>query len=161
MNLSDIKSKLVELLKSGLVPPAVLVHGAPGVGKTTSGLKIAEEVGIVPEIIQCSKWNSTIQEQLNNFCRTAPASCNLDHLLEENKNPIRMVILDEIDQFGTNQDQLRPIMDNYSEKVFFFATTNYPEKLTDAVQDRFLKSFIPSEGKSLRQIALEERLYAL
>lgn len=159
MKIETVKEKVAKLVSFGMIPPPVLVYGKPGVGKTTTGTKMAEQNNMNQKLIQCNKWNSQVAKELNDFCMTAPASCNLEHL--ESTPQVRMVILDEIDQFGSGIDQLRPIMDNFSEKVFFYATTNYPEKLPSAIIDRFLSSEITHEGKSFRQLSLEEKMNAI
>lgn len=155
MNLSDIKERTINLAAEKIVPPPVLVHGAPGTGKTTTGLKIAETINAKLKMIQCSRWNTGTAQELREFCYGSLV--NIDFLMGSDES-IPMIILDEIDQFGSSINQLRPILDEFSESVFFYATTNYIDKIPDAVADRFLASEIVASEVSLRQQALLKRL---
>lgn len=159
LELQTIKTQCVKLNDAGMVPPPVLVFGGPGTGKTTTGKELASQMDAELKMIQCSRWNNETAQEIRNFCITAQA--NINFLLGDEK-PIRMVMLDEIDQFGeTGQNQLRPIIDDFNETVFFYATTNYLDRVPSAVADRFMVTEIVSDEKSMRQRSLEKRMSAL
>lgn len=156
IDLQTIKSQVVKLSEADIVPPPVLVYGGPGTGKTTTGKELATVMNAELKLVQCSRWNADTAQEIRDFCSSTRS--NINFLFGEDK-PIRMILLDEIDQFGeVGMNQLRPILDDWNEFVFFYATTNYIEKLPDAVKDRFVVSEIIPGEKSLRQKKLEERM---
>lgn len=154
MSLQEIKTQVIALSEAGMVPPAVLVHGKPGTGKTTTAKEIAAQLNAELMMIQCSRWNQDTASKIREFCSAANGDLSMFFGARA-----RMVVFDEIEQFGAGQDQIRPILDDFGEKVFFFATTNYLEKVNEGVQNRFLVTEITSE--SHRQAALKARLAGL
>lgn len=150
ITLSDIKTQIVKLTQNNIIPPAVLVHGAPGTGKTTTAKELATQINAELLVVQCSRWNQDTSKQIRDFCLASNGSLHFFGIRP------RMVLLDEIEQFGNGQDQIRPILDDFGEKVFFFATTNYIDRVNEGVLNRFLVTEIKSE--SHRQQALRARL---
>lgn len=155
ISLSIIREQISKIVAEGDVPPPVLAYGVPGSGKTTTGKKIANAINADLKVVQCSRWNSELADEIRSFCEGANG--NLDFMFGQER--IRMIILDELEQFQSGIEQLRPIMDDYSEKVFFYATTNYVNKIPDGVIDRFISTEIPGEEVSLRQQNLHARLF--
>lgn len=156
LTLNQITSQVEKLAKAGRTPPAILLSGAPGVGKTHTGKYFAQLLKARVKYIDCSRWTKETTEEIREFCRTATS--NLNFLLDETQQD--MVFLDEIEQFGSGSAQLRGIMNEFGKSVFFFATTNYPDKLPEGVADRFIHAEL-SDDKSIRQEKLMEQLFSV
>lgn len=162
IDLEKLKSIAIKMAELNKVPSPVLVFGEPGSGKTYTGNELASKFGTKPHFIQCSRLTDEIMEGLENFCKGAvnsSADAMKDWMGESTGMP--MVFLDEIEQLGgsVSIDRLRPLIDNYGKQVFFYATTNYIEKIPDGVRDRFLVSEAKNQSElSRRQQELLQRM---
>lgn len=156
LSLDTIRNQIIKLHEAERSIPAVLVSGPPGVGKTYTGKEFRKILKARCKYVACSTINKDIISEIEEFCRTA--SSNLNWLLDETQYD--MVHLDEIDQFGANGEKLREVMNQYSDTVFFYATTNYPEKVPQGLKDRFIHAKL-SDTESVRQKKLTERLFSV
>lgn len=164
VEISLLKSVAIKMASAGEVPSNILAFGVPGSGKTTTGENLASELNAKLLKIQCSRITDSVIEEIESFCRSsspkkAKVQTNLNHFFGEDYN-FGMVMLDEIEQLGgkTSIDRLRPIIDNYKDTIFFYATTNYIDRVPDGIKDRFIASEIKGQEISLRQQDLLSRM---
>lgn len=154
LSLETVKTQVDLLHAAGRNIPALLLSGPPGVGKTYTGKEFQKKLNARYKYVACSRINKNIIDEIDEFCCSSLS--NLNFMLDETQYD--MVHLDEIDQFGQAGEQLRELMNKYADTVFFFATTNYPEKIPRGLKDRFLHAKL-SDNVSLRQNKLMEELF--
>lgn len=109
-----------------------LFYGSPGNGKTSTAWAIANHFNLPVLYINASDETSVevIRTRITNFCSTAD--------IMEGKSRLKIVILDEIDGVSDQFFKaLRGTMDKFKANSRFIATTNYINKLPEAVQSRF------------------------
>jgi len=135
-----------------------LFHGSPGNGKTSSAFALCKHFDLPYIYINASDETSVdvIRTKITNFCSTAD--------IMGGKSRIKIVILDEID--GVSEQffkALKGTMDRFKNNSRFIATTNYINKLPEAVQSRFENfnfDFDNEESKKL-QLKYMKRLYEI
>lgn len=161
IELNKLKTIALKMAEKQNVPSPILVYGAPGTGKTFTGNELATKMNANTHLIQCSRLTEEMLTALETFCAAAKnknTNAVLELMGEQPRMP--MVFLDEIEQLGgtVSIDKLRPIIDNYSKHVFFYATTNYIDRIPVGVKDRFITSEAKGEQVSLRQQSLLENM---
>lgn len=109
-----------------------LFAGSPGNGKTSTAWALVKHFDLPHIYINASDETSVdvIRTRITNFCSTAD--------LVGGKNRLKIVILDEIDGVSDQFFKaLRGTMDRFKNNSRFIATTNYINKLPEAVRSRF------------------------
>jgi replication factor C small subunit len=134
--------------EQGEYPPAVLVHGPPGVGKTTVG-KVLARVSL-----------GEFFDPMNFIITNASDDRGIDFIRNELKQwatikamgaDRRVILLDEADGLTpAAQDALRQIIELLSDNCFFILTANDISKIRPAIQSRCLvyefKPISPEDG---------------
>lgn len=129
MNYSNLKSRIAELN----APPPVMLHGEFAVDKLQT-MSLAKNLQAVHQYVRCRRWTTALENEIREICRSALA--NLDEV--SGKKQLRMVILEEIEKLGpAGMDNLREILEEYNQSVFFLSTTNKLSKIPVQVQRHF------------------------
>lgn len=133
--------------------PHILLHGEPGVGKTTAAFAIVREIYGVPEYNNFVKYvNGSFERKLENiaeietFARGASlGTADVDY---------KIIILDEADYLApTSQPALRSIIENLADNCKFIITCNYPEKIIPALRSRATEIYVrPATRKAIAQM---------
>ena len=110
--------------------PNLLLHGAPGCGKTTSALVIANELNMETLFINASLEGKidTIRTKIIDFATHSPIG-------EKRK---KMIIFDEVDGSSTSQSfqpALRATIEKYNNVVYVF-TCNYINRVIEPLRSR-------------------------
>lgn len=123
-----------EWRKNDSWPSAILLHGRPGVGKTTAARIIARDalgeyydpVNYVESNASDDRGIDFIRNELKILASTKPIGAKR-----------RVVLLDEADGLTKPaQDAARQIIENHSSNCLIIMTANNLEKITTAIQSR-------------------------
>jgi replication factor C small subunit len=125
-----IPERVYNKFKGGKLNNHVLLHGSPGLGKTSLGKIIAKDM--VSLEINCSLDTSVdnVRTKITEFCS------NISIL--KGKKAQKVVLLDEFD--GVSDAYLkamRGVIEKFAATTRFIATCNYIQKIPDNVQSRF------------------------
>ena len=125
-----IPDRVYNKFKGGKLNNHVLLHGSPGLGKTSLGKIIAKDM--VSLEINCSLDTSVdnVRTRITEFCS------NISIL--NGKKAQKVVLLDEFD--GVSEQYLkamRGVIEKFAGTTRFIATCNYIQKIPDNVQSRF------------------------
>lgn len=107
--------------------PHLLLHGPPGVGKTTLAFIIRDTLDCETLVLNASKERGidVIRDRISEFVRARyGARWNIP-------------ILDEADYLTPeSQAALRNLMETYADRARFILTANYPNRITGAIRSR-------------------------
>jgi replication factor C small subunit len=134
--------------------PNLLLHGPPGVGKTTTAKLIIKNINCDYLYLNCSDENGidTIRDKVKQFASGATFK------------PLKVVILDESDFLSINaQSALRNIIESFSLTTRFIFTCNFVERIIDPLQSRlniFLLNTpeVKTIAKRLKEILDKEQI---
>ena len=138
---------------SGQFPPAVLFHGAPGLGKTTAAEMLARlMLGDFFDPVNYTKSNGSdergidyIRGELKRLSLTAPLGAKR-----------RAIFLDEAGGLTpAAQDAMRQIMEEGAENALFILTANDLSKIRPAIRSRCMVfEFVPPSIEEVNEWAL-------
>lgn len=127
-------NRVKKIFQSGELSQSILIHGSPGMGKSTLGKIFEETYDTLFINVSLDRGIDTVREEIMDFISTK----SLD-LFENKKSEMKLVFLDEIDGATENfYKGLRGTMEMYMDRVRFFATCNYINKIPEPMQSRFL-----------------------
>jgi replication factor C small subunit len=124
----EIKDKVRKYIeKPETMPNFIFESKLPGTGKTSLVLAMIKELGCDKLILNSSDERNIdmVREKVKQFARTKSLGGK------------KCIFMDEAD--GINhiaQDALRPIMERYSDNVFFILTVNNINKLIEPIRSR-------------------------
>jgi len=125
-----LPKRIRDIIGSGELKQNYLFHGGPGQGKTSTAKILASKHP--HKYINCSDETSVdvVRETINKFCSTISVM--------DGEEAFKVIILDEIegvsDQFFK---ALRGTIEKFAEQARFVATTNYINKIPEAILSRF------------------------
>ena len=133
----------------GYMPNSIILHGTPGVGKTT----IAEILGSMPSYsfhsFDCGELNS--KGHFQNIVREI-TSAGLMSFFEGSTEQKRLIFLDEFNFINkASQQVLNKTMEQTSAKNTFIFATNHLDSLTPQLQNRcslYRMNFAIIDGKT-------------
>lgn len=109
--------------------PNLLLHGPPGIGKTTVARALLEETGSDYMLINASKEGNieTLRTKIQEFAQTVSFSGGKKY-----------VILDEADHLNrqSTQPALRAFMTEFASNCGFVFTANYPNSIIEPLWSR-------------------------
>lgn len=126
-----LTKRVRNILGEGDLRQNYLFHGNPGNGKTSTAKVLASKYPYI--YINCSDESSVdiIRDRINVFCSTLSVM--------DGAEAFKVVILDELegvsDQFFK---ALRGTIEKFAEQARFIATTNYINKIPEAILSRFM-----------------------
>lgn len=125
-----IPERVYKKFEGGKINNHVLLHGSPGLGKTSLAKIIAKDC--VALEINCSLNTSVddVRTKVVEFC----SNISILH----GKRAQKVVILDEFDGVSDQYFKaMRGVMEKFASTTRFIATCNYITKVPDNVQSRF------------------------
>ena len=137
-----LPTRVKSALGNGTIMQNVLLHGSPGTGKTSAAKVLA--LGSPSCYINVSDESSVevIRTRISEFCSGMPIMDEVEENelapKQENGQPYKIVILDEID--GASDQffkALRATIEKYHKSCRFIATCNFVNKVPEPVQSRF------------------------
>ena len=138
---TDFKSNISNMIETRDIPH-MLLCGTPGIGKTTLGKLIINELDcddylIINAADEMQRGGlDNIRNKIIPFCKSVPDKDYKIILLEEfHSIPIK------------SQEPLNYIMETYSDYVRFILTCNYSEKILDAIKSRCISYDIDDTPK--------------
>lgn len=145
----NLPDGLAKLVSNTTQLPSMIFHGSAGVGKTSTALVIANELGC-----DYIKMNSSdergidaIREQVKQFAITMSSN-----------DRQKLVILDESDALTkASQEALRGMIEEYSSNCFFIFTCNDFSKMIEPIVSRCLAFRFGSPSRD----AIFQRLNAI
>lgn len=127
---SDEQEKVLRNIVTSKKIPNLLFSGVQGTGKSCAIKCIINELNVNPldvKIINSSLKSGidVVRHEILNFCSPLPMG------------DFRVLVLEEFDRFSTDaQKALRSVIEEYEDKVKFFFTCNYPNKIIPAIHSR-------------------------
>jgi replication-associated recombination protein RarA len=125
-----LPKRIADIIGDGELKQNYMFYGGPGIGKTSAAKVLA---GKLPyKYINCSDETSVevVRETINKFCSTISVM--------DGAESFKVVILDEVegvsDQFFK---ALRGTIEKFADQARFIATTNYVNKIPEAILSRF------------------------
>ncbi|MDP7367242.1 MAG: AAA family ATPase [Candidatus Pacebacteria bacterium] len=126
---NGLKSNFSDLLKQGNLPN-LLLHGGPGVGKTTVAKALVNQLGSDYIVINGSMEGNidTLRNKIQNYASAMS-------LVNDGK---KYVILDEADYLNaiSTQPALRNFMEEFSKSCGFILTCNYINRIIKPLHGR-------------------------
>lgn len=125
-----LPKRISDMIGDGDLKQNYLFHGGPGQGKTSAAKVLASKHPY--KYINCSDETSVevVRETINKFCSTISVM--------DGEESFKVIILDEVegvsDQFFK---ALRGTIEKFAEQARFIATTNYVNKVPEAILSRF------------------------
>lgn len=125
-----LPKRIQDVIGDGELKQNYLFYGGPGQGKTSAAKVLA---GKHPyKYINCSDETSVevVRETINKFCSTISVM--------DGEEAFKVVILDEVE--GVSEQffkALRGTIEKFAEQARFIATTNYVNKIPEAILSRF------------------------
>lgn len=111
--------------------PNLLITGGPGCGKSTLSRIIVNELDVDPSDVKYV--NASVESGIG-FIREELTPW----LKKASFGDVKIVQLEEADRLSIDaQKALRQISEDYSDRVRFIATANYPKKIDPAIHSRF------------------------
>lgn len=126
--LERVKNKI----KNGITTNLIL-YGSAGIGKSSFAKVLINEFKYPFLWINASLDGriDTLKETIQNFC----VNYSLD---SENENSIKVVVLDEVERSSDSFfDAFRGVIEKYAGTTRFILTTNFINKIPDAILSRF------------------------
>jgi DNA polymerase III delta prime subunit len=122
--------RISDLIGDGELKQNYLFYGGPGQGKTSAAKVLASKHPY--KYINCSDETSVevVRETINKFCSTISVM--------DGEEAFKVVILDEVE--GVSEQffkALRGTIEKFAEQARFIATTNYVNKIPEAILSRF------------------------
>ncbi len=137
-----LTERVKSALGNGKLSQNIILYGSPGCGKTSSAKVLA--AGSPSLYINISDESSveTIRTKITDFCSSVSVMDFGDEEdvapIRENGLPIKIIILDEAEG-GSDQffKALRGTIEKYAKNCRFICTTNFINKIPEAIQSRF------------------------
>lgn len=124
-----IKQPFIEYVKSKEIPH-LLLHGGPGIGKTTIAKAMCSEIGCDNIIINGSDESGidTFRTKIKNYASTLSLS----------DTGRKVLIIDEADYLNPNSTQpaLRNAMEEYAQNCSFIFTANFKDRIIKPLHSR-------------------------
>ena len=125
-----LPKRISDVIGSGELKQNYLFHGGPGQGKTSAAKVLASKHPYT--YINCSDETSVdvVRQKINVFCSTLSVM--------DGEESFKVIILDEIE--GVSEQffkALRGTIEKFAEQARFIATTNYINKIPEAILSRF------------------------
>jgi DNA polymerase III delta prime subunit len=125
-----LPKRIQDIIGDGELKQNYLFYGGPGQGKTSAAKVLA---GKHPyKYINCSDETSVevVRETINKFCSTISVM--------DGEEAFKVIILDEVE--GVSEQffkALRGTIEKFADQARFIATTNYVNKIPEAILSRF------------------------
>jgi len=125
-----LPERISDMIGDGDLKQNYLFHGGPGQGKTSAAKVLASKHPY--KYINCSDETSVevVRETINKFCSTISVM--------DGEEAFKVIILDEVE--GVSEQffkALRGTIEKFAEQARFIATTNYINKIPEAILSRF------------------------
>lgn len=127
----EIKRQINEWIEKGHCPNLLLSSTSPGLGKTSLGDVLSNELNAETKLINASLENGidTIRNKVMEFA----SSCSFD-------GDPKIVIMDEADNMSaSSQSAWRGFLDEFSKNCIFIFTCNYKDKIIEPLRNRLVK----------------------
>ncbi len=128
----EYRTKFDKMVKTKTIPH-LLFHGTPGLGKTSTAEVLCKEVGTeyMKVNVPLESGMDLLRTKLSQFASTMSlgGSCNKVIIMDECDNPSPQIA----EPFFK---ALQPLIEKFQKNCSFILTTNYPEKLPEAIRSR-------------------------
>jgi len=137
----NMKNTIRRLLRNPAELTHILLHGPPGVGKTTVAFIIAYELYGSQWKLYTKYVNASEERKLENIREIKDFAKTKS--LGTAKHDFKLVILDEADYLHTqSQPALRSLMENLAGKCKFVITCNYVDKIILPLRSRATELYV-------------------
>lgn len=145
------RSQFERIIETNQLPNLLFASRAPGSGKTTVATILCEKLGYDYIMINGSKDRNL--DMLRNKIEGFAGTGSFD-------GERKCIIIDEADFLNpqSTQPALRGVIEEYSENCSFIFTCNQIDKLSEAIQSRFIPvifEFLPAERNDMLLQAFE------
>lgn len=161
---TDITTILSKIVETGKLPH-LLVHGPPGVGKTSAILALANELygrkNLCDRVMELNASDergiNIVRTKIMSFAKTMIGDPDPDYP----SPPYKLIILDEADAMTTEaQSALRKVMESLCKITRFCFICNYIDKIIDPISSRCMKfrfGPIPHSALICKLMAISKR----
>lgn len=125
-----LPKRIMEHVKSGDIHQNLLLHGPPGLGKTSLAKVITSKYPTLYINVSDETGVDIVREKIKRWCSTSS--------ILDGKEEIKVVLLDEMDGASDQfYKALRATIEKYAEVARFIGTCNYINKVPEPIKSRF------------------------
>ena len=136
-----LPKRVKDSLGNGILSQNILLYGSAGIGKTSAAKILSSGSPCLYINISDESSVDVIRTKMTDFCSSIAIDLEepTEHAPKQSNGlPIKVIILDELEG-GSDQffKALRATIEKYAKNCRFIGTTNFINKIPEAIQSRF------------------------